>query len=502
MSAGNKLFRDPVHGYIEVPDVYCSRYVDTEVFQRLRFVEQSSMRMLYPAARHDRFIHSLGVYSIAKKVYSSIAKRFEAVDDNMTVRESFRETFLVAALLHDCAHSPFSHTGEHIAKKYCGEEIERKLIEVVGSDAFRKDFYDTDLETDYATHELASAYVGCKRFGSEFGTFVDKEQFARMITGIKNKCIDSPVNRAYNCLISLLNGFIVDVDRLDYLQRDTWATGICNASVDVDRLINGIDVDVFKGRVSVNHIALASFVNAISARDYIFSWVIPDHIVSYANEILERGIENLISAMASEGMAPTDVGRAMFSPDRLLPGGEEWIRGEVIHLPTDGDILYLMKKYIPNDVYFNAYSRRDKTHISLWKTYAEFLNIFRATLERRHQRSFSDANFWELFRGKLHNFTGNNPHCICTSPTVIKNTRRHLKLVDVDIEDSYSSGVLNRSHLDLTYMFGDEVEEDRYYFNAYILASSGGANDETGPMRTIEKLQALLKDTMDEFDGR
>jgi len=499
MSCKSKLFRDPVHGYIDVPDDLCSRYIDTDVFQRLRFIEQSSMRMLYPAARHDRFIHSLGVYAIAKRVYASIENRFATVHEDRTVCERFRETFLVAALLHDCAHAPFSHTGEGVAKKYCGAEIEEKLIEAVGSDEFRHDFYNPDAR--YATHELASAYVGCKRFASEFGAFVDKEQFARMITGIKNKHLDTPVNRAYNCLISLLNGFIVDVDRLDYLQRDTWATGICNASVDVDRLIAGIDVDVTKGRVCVRHTALSSFINAVSARDYIFNWVIPDHIVSYANEILERGIERLVLAMASDPESPTDVAKKLFSPDRLLPGGEVRIKGEVIYLPTDGDVLYWMKKYIPNDIYFKAYARRDKTHISLWKSYAEFLAIFKAKLEPRHLKSFSKVNFWELFGGKLKVFADSHPNCLFTQPRQIKSARRNLTKVEVDMDGTYSAAALGRKQLDLTHMFGDQAEDDRYYFNAYVYAPSADNDYEKEANEIIKMLQDLLKDTIDEYDA-
>lgn len=61
-----KKFRDTIHGYIEIPDIIVSCIIDTEQFQRLRYIEQTSMRPLYPAARHDRFIHSLGVYWLGK----------------------------------------------------------------------------------------------------------------------------------------------------------------------------------------------------------------------------------------------------------------------------------------------------------------------------------------------------------------------------------------------------------------------------------------------------
>ena len=113
-------------------------------------------------------------------------------------------------------------------------------------------------------------------------------------------------------LSRFINGFIVDVDRLDYLQGDTWATGICNASVDVERLISGIDINVEKGRVCVKHTALSCIVNAVAARDYIFQWVITNHIVSYANEILKRAMEDLVKALSSSDAHAIDVGEMLF----------------------------------------------------------------------------------------------------------------------------------------------------------------------------------------------
>lgn len=65
-----KLFRDPVHNYIKIPSSLCSDFIDTYLFQRLRAIEQTSMRCLYPGARHDRFIHSLGTYHLATQIYS------------------------------------------------------------------------------------------------------------------------------------------------------------------------------------------------------------------------------------------------------------------------------------------------------------------------------------------------------------------------------------------------------------------------------------------------
>lgn len=496
----SKQFRDPVHGYIELPDEFCRKYVDTDLFQRLRFIEQSSMRMLYPAARHDRFIHSLGVYSIAKRVWENVECSFKAVFSRKSLLTKFKETFLVAALLHDCAHSPFSHTGEAIAKKYCNSEIETKLKKAVGTKNFKADFYDEDRSVRYSTHEMASAYVGCERFRKVFGKNVDREQFARMIIGLKNKNDKSECKLAFNCLIVLINGFIVDVDRLDYLQRDTWATGICNASVDIDRLISGIEVDVTTGKVGIKHTALSSIVNAVAARDFIFQWVITHHIVAYANEIIKKAIESLIEALATKQMSKASVGNCLFSPDRLLPGQDALIKGECVYLPTDGDILYLMKKYIPGNKYYKAYINRDRVHISLWKTHAEFVNIFTFGARQCDLDVLKDSKFWEGFASKLDKFTRLNPHCICTKPMKIKTTKHRIRKLDANIDMALSSQIIGRKTLDLTFIFGDEEKNDQFCFNAFI-EKEYADSPKMGASVIIQELQKLMLDSIAEYEG-
>lgn len=64
---GIKKILDSVHGYIDIDDEYIKNIVDTLHFQRLRRIEQTSTRAIFPSARHDRFIHSLGVFYIGKK---------------------------------------------------------------------------------------------------------------------------------------------------------------------------------------------------------------------------------------------------------------------------------------------------------------------------------------------------------------------------------------------------------------------------------------------------
>lgn len=114
-----KVLRDSVHGYIQIPEIIVKNIIDTELFQRLRSIEQTGMRVLYPAARHDRFIHSLGVYFLGGQAYKAFMKNVISRYGHILGFSDYwwKKNYLLftlACLLHDCAHSPFSHTLEFI----------------------------------------------------------------------------------------------------------------------------------------------------------------------------------------------------------------------------------------------------------------------------------------------------------------------------------------------------------------------------------------------------
>ena len=78
-----KVFRDTIHGYIEIEKDIVSSIIDTALFQRLRRIEQTSMRCLYPAARHDRFIHSIGTFHLAKKISTNLSRKFQDLKNSI-----------------------------------------------------------------------------------------------------------------------------------------------------------------------------------------------------------------------------------------------------------------------------------------------------------------------------------------------------------------------------------------------------------------------------------
>ena len=182
-----KLFKDPVHGYISVPAVYCENVIDTPIFQRLRHIEQTSMRPLYPAAHHDRFIHSLGVYHLGRQAFGHLASGTSEDLLSPDRVDRLRNTFEIACLLHDCGHAPFSHTYENFYNHSEADKDEKRANEFLLGQVdvgFKDDF--KALDSDPAPHEAFSAGLLLSTYKDVFKhTTIDWDPIlaARMITG-------------------------------------------------------------------------------------------------------------------------------------------------------------------------------------------------------------------------------------------------------------------------------------------------------------------------------
>lgn len=280
-----KVFRDPVHGYIEVPSIIVKEIIDTKQFQRLRFIEQTSMRALFPAARHDRFVHSLGTYWLGVKAFKGFQSNSDIVlndlikdgllvndnDDYKNIDSAWWKKhellFQIACLMHDCAHAPFSHTLEDYYKlpiiqvnKKAYSKLSWNLCSIcekLGDKSFQKDFYEAEYKSTYygvgKQHEQMSSYVTLaeyyeaiqKIFKARLPEVKLKDEdyvfICRAIIGCKYSS-DSTTNSLKNCMISLLNSELIDVDGLDYIVRDAQMSGMSAYDVDYQRLLNSFTI--------------------------------------------------------------------------------------------------------------------------------------------------------------------------------------------------------------------------------------------------------------------
>jgi len=136
-----KKFKDPIYGYIEIPIEYTTNIIDKAEFQRLRRIIQTSYSPLYSSAIHNRFVHSLGVFYLGKKasdkVHIEISNliKDEKIKLQHSEAERLKDIYLLACLLHDVGHAPFSHTGEQFYKGTAtdSKELVAELINITGN---------------------------------------------------------------------------------------------------------------------------------------------------------------------------------------------------------------------------------------------------------------------------------------------------------------------------------------------------------------------------------
>jgi hypothetical protein len=210
-----KRIRDPVHGLITFDlekeiDRAAWRLIDTPEFQRLRRVKQLGVsEFTFPGATHTRLAHSIGVFHVARQLMN-VAERYVSKEKQKPQRE---RTALIAALLHDLGHGPFSHAFENAEKVRLGNE-------------YKKD------------HEHWTAELICRREGNIRKILADvfesdgaiADDIADLLRGKKQDLYSAVVSSSF------------DADRLDYLRRDRMMTGSGAGSIDFEWLLDNLRV--------------------------------------------------------------------------------------------------------------------------------------------------------------------------------------------------------------------------------------------------------------------
>lgn len=344
--------------------------IDTACFQRLRRIIQTSYSPLYSSAVHNRFVHSMGVFHLGEiasaQVITEIERKYQFEFDVKRIGE----IFMIACLLHDVGHAPFSHTGEDFYldgdKKFTG--IHNKLIEVVSAEKFAGDV-PKEKTAAAAPHEIMSSIVGLISFPDFFSNENEREFFARCITGYKYS-EKSDENDIRNCFIQLLNSKVIDVDKLDYLIRDAYITGFDTVSIDYERLLgaltivktdSGYELAYYKNAISV-------IENVVYAHDAERKWIQSHPIVIYETYILQHIIGHLCTQVNA-------LGKNLFCLESLLDEGQEFKENVKVSLMSDDDIVYLMKNVFPNELSAEYFRRIDRRH-PVWKSEAEYKTFF------------------------------------------------------------------------------------------------------------------------------
>lgn len=366
-----KVIQDTVHGNIIVDGDIVKYLIDSPYFQRLRHIEQSSIRALFPTARHDRFVHSLGVFHIGDLIASNIEQNgIEDInnEDLIAITKSYR----IACLLHDIAHAPFSHTFE----KYYGSETEL-YNRLRGNLEIKEELLPTQIK-DIKQHEWGSALliINSELKDIIHGIFCgDIEFICRMIVGWKYP-EEETINQIKNCFIELLHGDIIDADRIDYACRDVWASGYSTATVNVHRLINAIHIrknPEQKYVVCYSTNALSDVDNVLSVRLFQNKNVLTHHTIVYEQLLMIYAAEDMARKKFPGIEKKEDALAKIITLDAII--GHNKVGDFDFSYLCDDDLFFLMKQDKHNP-YFEELSGRKYTRFALWKNLSEFYHLF------------------------------------------------------------------------------------------------------------------------------
>lgn len=232
----NKVFKDPLYGYVRVDNDLISDLIDTKEMQRLRRIKQlSGVSMVFHIAEHTRFSHSLGTYEILRQVYN------EVYDINSTFSQYERMVMLCSGLLHDLGHGPYSHAFEHTF----GVNHEHQTVAIIMGDT--------------EVNKVLKAYD--PSLPSDVASVIE--------------------HRGKFPIIESLVSSQLDADRLDYLKRDAYFTGANYGDIDTDKLIRGMMVK--NNRIVYKYKSVHTVEDFLMSRYHMY-WQVYFHPVAKSYE--------------------------------------------------------------------------------------------------------------------------------------------------------------------------------------------------------------------------
>ncbi len=242
-----KIINDPVYGFLRFPEPEVIKVIDHPWFQRLRNIKQMGMaQLVYPGAVHTRLHHSLGACHLMGKALDELKAK-----DIITSKEESTAARL-AALLHDVGHGPYSHSLEHTIVGVHHETLSRLIME---------------------------------RMNKEFNGL--------LTTAIE--IFDHSYPRQY---LHQLVSSQLDVDRMDYLNRDSFFTGVSEGVIGYDRILQMLTVR--DNELMVEEKGVHSVEKFIIARRLMY-WQVYLHKTVLGSEMLLIKILNRAKELASEG---------------------------------------------------------------------------------------------------------------------------------------------------------------------------------------------------------
>jgi len=304
-----KIFSDPVHGFISVPKNLIMDLVQTPEVQRLRRIRQLGVgHLVFPGAEHTRFNHALGAMALMQDALTSLEEK------GTPVAPEERTAALAAALLHDVGHGPFSHTLEHhLIRDFSHEDMSRAIL------------VDLNERLD----------GGLDRTLAIFDDTYERSFFHQLVSSQ------------------------LDMDRLDYLRRDSFYTGVAEGEVGVQRLIKTMRVHPQDGgpdaELMVEGKGIYAVENFLISRRLMYWQVYMHKTVLAGDEGLRAILDRVEQHLDGPGAPPDWLSRGSRA---LLFFLDHDLHANQIHNPKvrrrycrldDTDVLFSAKQWMRQD---------------------------------------------------------------------------------------------------------------------------------------------------------
>lgn len=232
-----KVFKDPVHRYVHVRDRVIWDLIATPEFQRLRRIKQlGTTNLTFHGAEHSRFNHSLGVYEIVRRIINNF-------ENQSHWNKEERLLCLCAALLHDLGHGPFSHSFEKVFK----------------------------LDHEYFTQQIIIGDTNIHKI------------LERVSPGFSKEVADVIAKTYEDKLVVSLISSQIDADRMDYLQRDAYYTGVSYGHFDMERILRVMRP--IEDQVVIKSTGMHAVEDYIMSR-YQMYWQVYFHPVTRSAEVI------------------------------------------------------------------------------------------------------------------------------------------------------------------------------------------------------------------------
>ena len=297
---GERIYRDSVHNIIRVDTGdavggLVAELVDTAEFQRLRRIRQLGLaHFAYQAAEHSRFTHSLGAYHLATRILDRLAVKYRLSETDVAAVR-------VAALLHDVGHGPFSHVVESIL-----------------------DFHHESFSIEAVLCNETEVGKKLKAFSSEIA-----QRVADIIAGSFRPL----------ALAQLVSSQL-DVDRMDYLLRDSLMTGVKYGIYDLEWVIKSLEIDAANDRLYVSAPGIYAVEDYLQARYYMYRQVYFHRTLRSAEAVLHSLLRRALKLFASSD----DIWFAEGTAFEKIMRGEKLNLFEHLSL-DDADFMFHIKRW-------------------------------------------------------------------------------------------------------------------------------------------------------------